>query len=99
MLAHAGDHNLTSFTAFTDEAVYFSGHTKQNLGLLTIQAATAQLTISIEVGVIRTLQLEAISLAERLFPSRFTWDSAGQDKKGSLNGQSAELTQNKRQIF
>jgi len=71
MFAHAGDHKLTSFIAFTDKAVYFSGHAKQNLGFLTIHTATAQLTTSIEVGVIRTLQLEAISLAGRLFPSRF----------------------------
>lgn len=55
MLAHAGDHNLTTFIVFTEKAVYFSGYAKYNLGLLTIHTATAQLTTSIEVGVIRTL--------------------------------------------
>lgn len=76
--------SLLSFHLLTRQCI--SGHTKQNLGLLTIHAATAQFTISIEVGMIRTLQLEAISLAWRLFPSRFRWDSKRQDNKGSLNG-------------
>lgn len=47
----------------------------------------------------RTPQLEAISLAGRLFPGWFWRDSNGQDNKDSLNSRSAELTQSKRQTL
>lgn len=72
MLFHAGEPILISFIAFTGRARDIVGDRKQNLGLSTTSTVTTQLMSSIGVGMIgRTLQLEAISLAGRLFPSLF----------------------------
>ena len=72
MLFHAGEPILISFIAFTGRARDFIGDRKQNLGLSTTCTVTTQRMIIIGVGMIRRiLQLEAISLAGRLFPSWF----------------------------
>jgi len=72
MISHAGEPILISFIAFTGRARDFTGDRKQNRGLNATCSVTAQLMTSIGVGMIRrTSQLEAISLAGRLFPGWF----------------------------